>query len=187
MLIRRQWVEAVSGKTFITINPSTGEVKELIKMHTSATDIVTTFMEALEIKEFDTANAYLSDTFQYIGSTPKPLNKQQYIRYSSELAEGMPNLSYNFHDVQEVEDELGEGNRMRAAIQITGTHTNAFQVIPLGLPLIPETNKSVSLPEEHWEYLIKDNTIATIDVEQVAGGGIAGILQQLGVDIPIIQ
>jgi hypothetical protein len=156
-------------------------------MHTSATDIVTTFMEALEVKEFDKATAYLSETFQYSGSTPKPLNKQQYIRYSSELAEGMPNLSYNFHDLQEVEEELGEGNWMRAAIQITGTHTNTFQVVSLGLPLIPETNKSVSLPEEQWEYIIKGNTIATIRVEHVAGGGIAGILQQLDVDIPIIQ
>lgn len=63
---------------------------------------------------------------------------------------------------------------------------NTFQVVPLGLPPIPETNKSVSLPKEHWEYVIKDNTIATIRVEQVAGGGIAGILQQLGVDIPVV-
>jgi hypothetical protein len=156
-------------------------------MNTSATDRVTTFMEALEVKEFDKATAYLSDTFQYSGSTPKPLNKQQFIRYSSELAEGMPNLSYSFHDLQEVEEELGEGKRMRAAIHITGTHTNTFQVVPLGLPLIPETNKAVSLPEEHWEYVVKDNTIATIRVQHVAGGGIAGILQQLGVDIPIIQ
>jgi hypothetical protein len=52
---------------------------------------------------------------------------------------------------------------------------------------MPETNNSVSLPLEHWEYVVKGNTIASIRVEQVAGGGIAGMLQQLGIDIPIIQ
>jgi hypothetical protein len=40
---------------------------------------------------------------------------------------------------------------------------------------------------EHWEYVVKGNTIASIRVEQVSGGGITGILQQLGIDIPIIQ
>ena len=156
-------------------------------MKTTATKIVTAFMEALETKEFDKVATYLSDIFLFSDSTPLPLNKDQFIRYSSELAEGMPNLSYHFHDIQEVDDLLGEGDRVRAAIQITGTHTNTFQIAPLGLPLMPETNNSVSLPVEHWEYVIKGNTIASIRVEQVSGGGIAGILQQLGIDIPIIQ
>jgi len=156
-------------------------------MTTTATEIVTAFMEALETKEFDKAATNLSDIFQFSGSTPLPLNKDQFIRYSSDLAEGMPNLSYHFHDIQEVEETLGEGDRVRAAIQITGTHTNTFQIVPLGLPLMPETNNSVSLPLEHWEYVVKGNTIASLRVEQVAGGGIAGMLQQLGIDIPIIQ
>ncbi len=78
-------------------------------MKTTATKIVTVFMEALETKEFDKAATYLSDIFLFSGSTPLPLNKDQFIRYSSELAEGMPNLSYHFHDIQEVDDLLGEG------------------------------------------------------------------------------
>ena len=156
-------------------------------MNETATELVTAFMKALEFKEFDKVAAYLSDNFQFSGSTPLPLNKDKFISYSSALATGMPNLTYHFHDLQEVVERLGEGNRVRATIQIIGTHTNDFQVVPLGLPPIPATNKSVLLPEEHWEYAVKDNTIASIHVEQVSGGGIVGILQQLGIDIPIIQ
>jgi predicted ester cyclase len=156
-------------------------------MNVTATEIVTAFMEALERKEFDKAATYLSDNFQFSGSTPLPLNKDTFISYSSALATGMPNLSYHFHDLQEVVERLGEGKRVRATIQIIGTHTNDFQILQLGFPPIPATNKSVLLPEEHWEYAIKDNTIAFIRVEQVAGGGIAGIMEQLGIDIPIIQ
>ena len=156
-------------------------------MNGTATEIVTAFMEALEAKEFDKAAMYLSDNFQFSGSTSLPLNKDKFISYSSALATGMPNMTYHFHDLQEVVERLGEGNRVRATIQMTGTHTNDFQVVPLGLPPIPATNKSVLLPEEHWEYAVKGNTIAFIRVEQVPGGGIGGILQQLGIDIPIVQ
>ena len=156
-------------------------------MNVTATEIVTAFMEALEFKEFDKAAAYLSDNFQFSSSTPLSLNKDKFISYSSALAAGMPNLSYHFHDLREVVERLGEGNRVRATIQIIGTHTKDFQVLLLGFPPIPATNKSVLLPEEHWEYAVKGNTIAFIRVEQVSGGGIGGILQQLGVDIPIVQ
>ena len=156
-------------------------------MKVTATELVTAFMEALEFKDFDKAAAYLSDNFQFSGSTPLPLNKDKFISYSSALATGMPNLTYHFHDLQEVVERLGEGNRVRATIQITGTHTNDFQMVQLGFPPIPATNNSVLLPEEHWEYAIKGDKIASIHVEQVSGGGIRGILQQLGVDIPIIQ
>lgn len=156
-------------------------------MNTRAAEIVTAFMEALEAKEFDKAATYLSDDFQFTGSTPRPLNKDQFIRVSSELAEGMPNISYHFHDLQEVDEKQEEGDRERATIQITGTHVNSFELVPLSLPTIPETGLPVSLPEAHWEYLVRGEAITTIDVERVPGGGISGMLQQLGINIPIIQ
>ena len=156
-------------------------------MNVTATEIVTAFMEALEFKKFDKAAAYLSENFQFSGPAPLSLNKDKFISYWSALATGMPNLSYHFHDPREVIERLGEGKRVRATIQIIGTHTNDFQILLLGFPPIPATNKSVLLPEEHWEYAVKGNTIAFIRVEQVSGGGIGGILQQLGVDIPIVQ
>jgi len=155
-------------------------------LNTRAAEIVTAFMEALEAKEFDKAATYLSDDFQFTGSTPRTLNKDQFIRVSSELAEGMPDISYHFHDLQEVEEQQGEGNRERATIQISGTQVNSFELVPLSLPTIPETGLPVSLPEAHWEYLVRGDTITAIDVEQVPGGGISGMLQQLGINIPII-
>jgi len=57
----------------------------------------------------------------------------------------------------------------------------------LSLPIIPQMGKSVSLPEEHWEYVVRGNAIAAIDAEHVPGGGITGLLHQLGVDAWIIQ
>ena len=145
---------------------------------TVARDIVTAFMQALETKDFDGAASYLSDDFYFSGSMPRPLNKDQFIKFFQELARGIPNISFHVHDVHEV-DENEEGNREVATIQITGHQTDALNLYQLSLPPIPQMGKSVSLPEEHWEYVVRGNAIAAIDAEHVPGGGVAAHLRRL--------
>lgn len=153
---------------------------------TDASNIVTTFMQALEAKDFDGAASFLSEDFYFGGSMPQPLNKDQFIKFFRELAQGIPNISYHFHDLHEVE-ENEQGNREVATIQMTGHQTDALNLYQLSLPPIPQLDKTISLPEEHWEYVVRGNVIVAIDAEHVSGGGIAGLLHQLGVDAPIIQ
>jgi len=153
---------------------------------TDASNIVTAFMQALETKDFDGAASYLSEDFYFGGSMPRPLNKDQFIKFSQELAQGIPNISYHFHDLHEVE-ESEEGNREVATIQITGYQTDALNLYQLSLPPIPQLDKTISLPEEHWEYVVQENVIVAIDVEHVPNGGVVGLLHQLGVDVPVIQ
>ena len=43
------------------------------------------------------------------------------------------------------------------------------------------------MPEEHWNYTLENGKIARIVVNHVAGGGIQGLLHQLGVDLLIEQ
>src|SRR2546429_87902 len=78
-------------------------------------------------------------------------------------------------------------DRVKAAIQMTGTQTDAFILPPLGLPPIPQMARTVSLPEEHWNYTLQNSKIARIAVQRMPGGGIQGLLHQLGIDVPIIQ
>lgn len=153
---------------------------------TSATETVNAFMQALEAKEFSRAANYLSDTLSFIGFTPRPLTKKQFVIVMEGLTEGFPNLSYNVYDVKEVDDTL-EGKRVRATVHITGTQVDSFVLPPLGLAPIPQTGRSISLPEETWEALIRDDVISTIRVDGVPGGGMEGLLNQLGIDDPIIQ
>ena len=113
---------------------------------TAATDIVKSFMEALETKNFDTAASYLADDFAISGLTPKPLDKNAFITIVSGLAAGIPNLSFHPQAIHEIQERQGEGNREEATIRITGTQTDSFILPPLGLPPIPQTAKSISLP-----------------------------------------
>jgi hypothetical protein len=153
---------------------------------THATEIVTAFMQVLEAKEFTRAAGYLSDAMILTGFTPAPLSKKQFINVMSELAEGFPNLAYNFHGIKEEEQTL-EGSLVRGLVGITGTQVDSFKLPELGIGPIPQLAGSVSLPEEQWEYLVDTNTIASIRVVRKSGGGMEGLLNQLGVHDPIIQ
>jgi hypothetical protein len=154
---------------------------------TIATEVVTSFMEALEHKDFTRAAGYLSDDFVMTGFTPKPLDKNAFMVVVGGLAAGMPNLAYHARDIHEIGERKGEGSLERATIHITGTQTESFVLPPLGLPPIPQTAQSVSLPEEHWDYRVRSGKIEMISTDRVPGGGIKGLLHQLNIDIPIIH
>ena len=152
----------------------------------SAADTVKAFMLALESKDFDTAASYLSDDFVFSGWTPQPLDKDQFMTVMGGLKAGIPNLTFHFHTVQNVRDQQ-QDSQVKAGIQMTGVQTDGFILPPLGLPPIPQTANTVSLPEEHWNCTLVNDKIARIVVERVPGGGTQGLLHQLGVDVPIIQ
>lgn len=149
-------------------------------------ETVKDFMLALESQEYSKAAGYLADDFTYTGLVPRPLNKKQFITLIEELKYGMPNLSFNVHDIQQAE-VIVQGQMIQATIQMTGTQSNIMNLVPLSLPPIPETNRRVTLPEEHLTFLVENNQIQSIVVQPVAGGGVPGILAQLGIDAPIIQ
>ena len=153
----------------------------------SATEIVAAFMTALESKEFGTAGGYLSDDFVFSGSTPQPLNKGGFITTMSGLASGIPNLSYHFRDIHDIPGQQWQEERVEATIQMTGTQTEGFVLPPLSLPPIPQMGKSVSLPQEHWRFAVRGDKIAMLTTDRVPGGGITGLLGQLGIDVPIVQ
>ncbi len=153
---------------------------------THATETVNAFMEALEAKEFTRAEGYLSDSMIFTGFTPAPLSKKQFINVMSELTEGFPNLAYNLQGVEEIAETMG-GNQVRGTVQITGSQVNSFQMPPLGVGPIPQMAGSISLPTENWEYQIEESSIASIRVDRKPGGGVEGLLNQLGINMPIIQ
>ena len=54
-----------------------------------------------------------------------------------------------------------------------------------GLQNIPATNKNLRMPEERVRFNLKDNKIDGLQLEQTPGGGLPGVLKQLGVEMPV--
>ncbi len=150
-------------------------------------DIIKQFMIALESQEFTQASDYLADDFTFTSNLPRPLNKRQFIMLMKELKEGMPNLSLNMRDIHETSNQLKQEQNAECTVQLTGTQSNIMELVPLSLPPISETNRLVRLPAEQWHFTFENDKVATIVAPPVPGGGIPGLLAQLGVDIPIIQ
>ncbi|MFL5625452.1 MAG: hypothetical protein ACJ788_07625 [Ktedonobacteraceae bacterium] len=153
----------------------------------SAIDTVRDFMLALEARDFEKASRYLAEDFIFSGWTPQPLDREQFISVMGGLKAGIPNLTYHFHTERGGRDLLELNTQVRGVVQLTGHQANAFNLPPLSLPPIPQMGKTISLPEERWNYTVQNDQIMQIAVERVAGGGIQGLLQQLGIDAPIIQ
>lgn len=78
-------------------------------------------------------------------------------------------------------------SRVKATVQMMGTQTESFILPPLGIPPIPQMAGTIAMPEEQWSYTVENGKIARIVVGHVAGGGIQGLLHQLGVDLLMEQ
>jgi len=142
------------------------------------TETIKAFSAALEAREFEKAGSYLADDFVFTGPVPQPVGKHVFIAIQSAFESAFEDWSFNSHD------EVEQGDKVVAAVQITGTHTRDL-VLPMpGMPTIPATKKKVSLPEEHLEFTFVGDRIASLTSDNVPGGGIPGVLQQIGVPLP---
>jgi predicted ester cyclase len=144
-------------------------------------DSVRAFISALEANEQETAAGFLTDNFMATGWTPQPLDKSAFLTVIGGLKSGIPGLMFNMHNIAE------EGNVINATFQIAGYQTDSFSLPPLSLPPIPQMARSISMPAEDVSFTLIDEKIKLMSVKPTRGGGISGLLHQLGFDAPIIQ
>lgn len=144
-------------------------------------NIVRDFMSTLDNNDLETATSYLADTFVFSGWTPKPLDKAGFLDVIKNIKEGIPGLSFNLHNV------LAQNTEITGVIHITGYQTDSFIIPSLGTPPIPQTANSISLPTEDVTYQLAAGQISSMHVQHVPGGGVTGLIKQLGIDLPIMQ
>ncbi len=145
----------------------------------SATEIVKTFITALQSGDMEVAANFMSDDFVVRGWTPYPLDKAKFLATQSALLDAMPDFSYNLSDVHKA------GNEVEALIQVTGTQTGDLALPMHGMPPFPATGLAVDLPQVQTKFVLKDNKVSEMNVESVPGGGLAGLLQQIVTELPV--
>lgn len=141
-------------------------------------DIVLEYMAALGAHDFATCASYLTDDFTFTGLMSEPLGRTEFLALEQAFYRAMPDCSYFVSNV-EAEDEI-----VRATVQRKGTHTGELTLPISSLPSIPATGKTLYLPAEPFEYGIDKDKIMYIEVWPVPGGGIEGLLSQLGITLP---
>ncbi|HEV2654395.1 MAG TPA: nuclear transport factor 2 family protein [Ktedonobacteraceae bacterium] len=144
-------------------------------------DSVRAFIAALEANEQETAADFLTDDFMATGWTPQPLDKGAFMTVIGGLKSGIPGLMFNMHNIEE------DGAVIHATFKIAGYQTDSFSLPPLSLPPIPQMARSISMPAEDVSFTFINEKIKLMNVKPTRGGGISGLLHQLGFDAPIIQ
>jgi hypothetical protein len=142
-----------------------------------AGDVARKLFNALASGDADTYFSLVTEDFELIGPTPEPLDAEAWFGIAQLMAEAFPDLNYHFR----VTDE--HGDHLHVATQLTGTHTGDFDLSPMGMGVIPATGKSFSLPGEVGSVALDGGRVAVIEMEIPDGGGLMGILHQIGVDL----
>jgi predicted ester cyclase len=140
------------------------------------TDILREHWKAIEEKNFEKARTFLSEDFKFSGPVPKPIGTAEYINVHRSLLQGIPDWRFNANIFSE------QQNKVAAKVRVTGTHTAKLSLPFLGdTGTIQPTGKKLALPEEKVEVVMKGDKISRMTVEQVPGGGVPGLLKQMGV------
>jgi predicted ester cyclase len=140
--------------------------------------LVEGFMEAFQAGDFDTAASYLSGDFQFSGPVPQPISGPEWMGMSVALKAAFPDINYNFQVVSV------EGDVVKTSTQLSGTHTGDLDLSAMGMGVIPATGVSFNNPAEEGEATVRGGKMTSLHINSVPGSGLAGILAQIGVEMP---
>ena len=135
------------------------------------------FAALVEAKDFNGLQAILADDFTAKGPSME-LNKQQVVGYLKVLFTAFPDHSFGMTNFEEKSDSVYCDSYEK------GTHHGTLDLNPFGLPVtLPPTGKVFTLPKGRFAFRVADNRITYFHEEAIQGGGLAGILAQLGVKL----
>ncbi|MCX6150403.1 MAG: ester cyclase [Ignavibacteriales bacterium] len=140
-------------------------------------EIVNEFMTAIEKNDFKKAESLVSNDMVVEGITPTPLNSTEFLGTHRALNSGLPDFRFNHKIIKETPDNVD------ITVRLTGTHSKDMMPPIPGLGTIRATNKQVKMPEEKIGIKVKNNKITKVNLQSVPGGGLPGLLKQIGVDI----
>ena len=143
-------------------------------------EIVQSLMDSIQKGDFVHAKTMLADNFQFSGPVPTPINSDSWLGMSASLRTAFPNLDYHFNVIG------AQGDVVKTTSQLSGTHTDSFDLTAMNMGIIPATDKDFSVKVEKTKVTVKDNKVTSWAVEQTDGAGLSAILDQLGVKVPTL-
>jgi hypothetical protein len=143
-------------------------------------EIVQALADSIQKADFESARDMLADDFQFSGPVPEPMDKAGWLGISSSLKAAFPDLDYHFKVIGT------EGNVVRITSQLSGTHTDSFDLTSMQGGVIPPTNKTFVTTREKTKITVNGDLISAWTVEPTQGAGMMEILKQLEVSLPTV-
>ena len=140
-------------------------------------EIAKKFASLLKSRDWSGLRDLLADKFTARGPT-LALNKEQLISYLQILITAFPDMEFGLADFEEKDGLMVSRGREK------GTHTGMLDLRPLGIEVsLPPTGKTFELPETLYLIGVADGKVVYYGEEEVKGGGLAGLLSQLEVNL----
>ena len=140
--------------------------------------IVEEVLTGLERNDFTKVEPYFSNDMKVTGVTPVPLGVNEFFGTMKALVTGIPDWKFNYKIGSESK------NIVEIKVKITGTQTREIPSFIPGVKNIAPSNRTIRMPEEKGTFTFNNGKIINFNSEKVAGGGVPGLLKQLGVEIP---
>ncbi len=141
----------------------------------NALEIVKKTLEKIEKGNIDASD--FTEDMTFSGPVPTPLKLDGYVTFIRNTVGGIPDWKFNAHDYKV------EGDVVLVKFGITGTHTKTLPALLPGMSAVPATNRRIKLPEQLMKIRVRGDKICEIVGEIPAGGGVWGLLAQLGVTL----
>jgi predicted ester cyclase len=136
------------------------------------------FFSLIEQRDWARLDGLLHERFRATGPTSAALDRDGFVAMHAALGTAIKDWRFNVSAV------VPDGDRVVATIRITGTHTGLLDLPMVGLRNVPPTNLAIHLPEERPSFAFRDGLISEMAFKTPTGGGLPGILNQLGVRKP---
>jgi hypothetical protein len=140
-------------------------------------DLVKADLKSIEAGDFLHYREQYSENFIFSGPVPKPLTRVEYIDLLRAVLKAFPDWKFNATNFKQVRDHI------TCNTHITGTHTGVLELPMFGISAQP-TKKHFASPEELLTVMVENGKITRVESDDVPGGGLMGILSQIGVQIP---
>lgn len=140
--------------------------------------IVRETLTAIETGDVAKAGSHMTDDFKFSGPVPQPIGKSEFLAMQTALVAAMPNWKFNAKNYKT------QGNKVTLTVQITATHSATLKPVMPGMSSVPASGKKAALPEEAMTITLRGDKIASLEAAQVPGGGVPGLLAQIGVQVP---
>jgi len=134
--------------------------------------------DLLESRDLKGLQVLLAEDFRAKGGTLE-LTRQQTLGYLQFFFTAIPDHSFGFADFEEI------GELIFCTGHETGTHNGVLDLKPFSMPIsVSPTGKSFKLPKSVFTFRAANDKLIYFGEEAAEGGGLAGILAQLGVKLP---
>jgi predicted ester cyclase len=141
-------------------------------------DVFKSGLAAFEARDAKKVDSLFSEDMVFAGPVPQPIGKHAFVGLQSALVAAMPDWKFNASDFKE------EGDKVTAKAHISGTQSAPLSLPALGIQSFAGTGKHIQLPYEQLTATFKNGKVTRLEAERVAGGGVPGVLAQLGAEMP---